>query len=66
MTQDILEERGEEKLREMALRRFGEVEDIAELVLFLCSDRSSWMTGSVVHIDGGTMIVSRPWNAWED
>jgi len=66
MTQDILEQRREEKLREMALHRFGEVEDIAALVLFLCSEKSSFMTGSIVHIDGGTMIVSRPWNAWEE
>ena len=66
MTQDILEQRGDEKLRQIALQRFGEVEDIAELVLFLCSERSSWMTGSIVHVDGGTMIVGRPWTAWEN
>jgi len=66
MTQTLIDERGGEKLKQIALQRFGEVDDIAELVLFLCSDRSSWITGAVLPIDGGTMIVGRPWEAWPD
>jgi 3-oxoacyl-[acyl-carrier protein] reductase len=65
MTKDIITSRGEEKLKNIALQRFGETVDVAELVLFLCSDRSSWMTGEVIHLDGGTMIVERPWEAWQ-
>jgi 3-oxoacyl-[acyl-carrier protein] reductase len=64
MTQKLIEERGEDKLNQIALQRFGEVNDIAELALFLCSDRSSWITGETIHIDGGTMIVNCPWKAW--
>ncbi len=66
MTQALIDERGGEKLNQIALRRFGEVDDIAELVLFLCSDRSSWITGAVINIDGGTMVVGRPWEAWPE
>jgi len=66
MTQALIDERGGDKLKQIALQRFGEVDDIAELVLFLCSDRSSWITGEVLHIDGGTMIVGCPWEAWTD
>jgi 3-oxoacyl-[acyl-carrier protein] reductase len=64
MTRDLIQKRGGEKLREIALRRFGEPRDIAELAAFLCSPRSAWITGTVIGIDGGTMVVGRPWEAW--
>ena len=35
------------------LRRVGEPTDVAKAVLFLASDESSWITGSVVPVDGG-------------
>ena len=33
--------------------RMGQPEEIAELMVWLCSDRSSFMTGSIIPIDGG-------------
>lgn len=39
------------------MKRLGRPEDIANLVLFLVSDKSSWMTGSVITIDGGITIA---------
>ncbi len=38
------------------LGRLGVPDDIASAALFLCSDASTWMTGEVVHVDGGTLI----------
>ncbi|MEX2511748.1 MAG: SDR family oxidoreductase [Cyclobacteriaceae bacterium] len=35
------------------LGRYGTVEDIAEAAYFLLSEKSSWMTGQVLKIDGG-------------
>ena len=35
------------------MRRLGEPEDIANLVLFLASDRASWITGQAVSVNGG-------------
>ena len=33
--------------------RVGEAEDVAELAHFLMSDKSGWMTGQVIGVDGG-------------
>lgn len=35
------------------LGRIGTAQDIAELTVFLLSPKSSWMTGQILHIDGG-------------
>ncbi len=35
------------------LKRIGEAEDIAEAAYFLLTDKSSWMTGQILHVDGG-------------
>jgi len=37
------------------LKRLGRPEDIAELVLFLASDKASWITGTAFTIDGGIL-----------
>jgi NAD(P)-dependent dehydrogenase (short-subunit alcohol dehydrogenase family) len=44
-------ERGD---RAVPIGRVGQPEDVAALVAFLVSDASSWMTGTVIWIDGGT------------
>jgi len=37
------------------LGRVGEPEDVAKLIVFLSSDASSWMTGTIVPVDGGVI-----------
>ena len=39
------------------LRRLGTPEDIARVVVFLCSDASSFVNGQVIHVDGGHQIA---------
>ena len=39
--------------REVALRRFGRPEEIADLVVFISSDRCGFLTGSMIIADGG-------------
>ncbi len=39
------------------LRRIGQPDDIANAVVFLLSDKASWITGQVMHVDGGMSTV---------
>lgn len=41
------------------LGRLGRAEEVAELVLFLASDRAAWITGAVQRIDGGAGVTRR-------
>lgn len=47
------EEFAKRMLRSYTIRRFGEPEDAANMILFLSSDASSWMTGQTVPVNGG-------------
>jgi len=42
--------------RAAAMNRLGEPEEIAEAVVFLCSDRASFITGQLLSVDGGGSV----------
>lgn len=48
-----VEEATEKFPREAGIARYGEPEEIAELMAFLVSPRARWMTGSTLRMDGG-------------
>jgi NAD(P)-dependent dehydrogenase (short-subunit alcohol dehydrogenase family) len=53
---DILsEERQLELLAPQAMKRFGEPSEVAESVVWLVSDRSSFVTGTALSVDAGAM-----------
>ena len=47
----------EKMLKGVPLGRAGEVDEVANAVLFLASDEASYITGSEIHVDGGFVAV---------
>lgn len=43
-------------VKDLAIKRPGTVEDMAGACLFLLSDEASWITGHVLHVDGGQIF----------
>lgn len=53
MTHALDLELQEQMRSQIPLGRFGRPEDVAELVAFLASDRAAYITGQVIHLNGG-------------
>lgn len=56
MTDKLSDEVKKNYMAGIPLRRYGSAEEIAEVVTFLCEDRSKYMTGQVVSVDGGMAL----------
>jgi len=57
LNNDVKKEKSSER---HPLKRFGQPEDIAQMASFLLSKKSSWMSGQILHVDGGmsTLLVN--------
>jgi NAD(P)-dependent dehydrogenase (short-subunit alcohol dehydrogenase family) len=53
MTKETMETRFDEIMAKVPMRRLGIPEEIAEAVVWMCSDKASFMTGASHVIDGG-------------
>jgi NAD(P)-dependent dehydrogenase (short-subunit alcohol dehydrogenase family) len=53
MTKETMETRFEQIMAKVPMRRMGTAEEIAEAVVWMCSERASFMTGSSQVVDGG-------------
>lgn len=53
MTDKLTDEQKAAILGQIAMRRYGEPEEIANVVAFLCSDDASYITGQTIEISGG-------------
>jgi 3-oxoacyl-[acyl-carrier protein] reductase len=56
MTEKLPEEVKTEMLKQIPLAKFGEPKDIANVVVFLASEQSNYMTGQTLHVDGGMVM----------
>ena len=53
MAQTIPDDVRAQMLANIPLQRFGEPSEIANVILFLCSDLASYLTGQTLHVNGG-------------
>lgn len=56
MTKQISTEKYNKRLSEITMQRIGQPEEVANTILFLASDLSSYVTGQVLGVDGGMII----------
>ena len=56
MTASFVESGAEAILANIPLKRFGEPADIANIVTYLCSEESKYVTGQVFTVDGGMVM----------
>ncbi len=56
MTAVLKDEVKEEIAKNIPLKRMGEAQDVANVVKFLASSDSSYITGQVIHVDGGMLM----------
>jgi len=56
MTVERFEANRDKYLSTIPLQRFGDIEEIANVIVFLASDRASYMTGTTVNVSGGLLM----------
>ncbi|MFN4213270.1 3-oxoacyl-[acyl-carrier-protein] reductase [Exiguobacterium sp.] len=57
MTDALTEAQREATLGQIPFNRFGQVEDVANLVSFLASDQAAYVTGQTIAVDGGMTMA---------
>lgn len=58
MIRKLMQEKGDALLQQTPLQRLGSSDEVADAVLYLASDFSSFITGETLHVNGGLYIAS--------
>jgi 3-oxoacyl-[acyl-carrier protein] reductase len=56
MTKDLPDAQRDDMLKQVPLARLGDVQDIADSVIFLASDSAAYITGETLHVNGGMLM----------
>jgi 3-oxoacyl-[acyl-carrier protein] reductase len=56
MNRDYLVQHGDEVVKGIPLGRFGEPDDVAGVIAFLASDAASYLTGTIIDVNGGLVF----------
>jgi 3-oxoacyl-[acyl-carrier protein] reductase len=57
MTQNLADKTREAMLAQIPLNRFGKPEEVAHAVAFLVSEQAAYITGQVIHVNGGMLMA---------
>jgi 3-oxoacyl-[acyl-carrier protein] reductase len=57
MASDLIKTRGADSIAQTPLKRLGTPAEIASVIGFLCSDAAAFITGEVIHVNGGLHIA---------
>ncbi len=56
MTTSLPDKVKESFLGQIPMGRMGKPEDVAEAVYWLCSDKANYITGQIIHVNGGMFM----------
>lgn len=56
MNKSALEDREDSYLQRIPLRRIADASEVADAVVFLCSDKSNYITGATIDVTGGMLM----------
>ena len=66
MTEPTIIKKKAELIRGVSMQRFGDIQEVANAVLFLASESSSYITGIDLDISGGKFLLQDPQSPWQE
>ena len=66
MTETAIQKRKVELIHAISMQRLGKIQEVANAVLFLASQSSSYITGIDLEISGGKFLLQDPQTPWQE